>query len=315
VTDEMVSSCPPELATIVDFIRWGASRFNAAGLVFGHGNDSALDDATQLVLHALHLPHDTPPAYGQGKLDANERERVFALLRRRVVERMPVAYLTGEAWFAGLAFKVDENTLIPRSPIAELIVAGFEPWIAGRSIERAADLCTGSGCIGIAMAAHHPDWRVDITDVSEAALTLARFNAEELGVADRVRVVRSDLFEGLQGEKYDLIVSNPPYVSDSDVDALPAEYHHEPALGLRAGHDGLDIVLRMLSEAPQHLTKQGFIIVEVGDSQAPLEALLPRVPFAWVEFAVGQMGVFVLERADLVAHHDAIAAAAQARAR
>jgi ribosomal protein L3 glutamine methyltransferase len=310
-----VESCPAELVSIVDFIRWGASRFNEAGLVFGHGNDSALDDATQLVLHALHLPPDTPPAYGQARLAADERTRVHALLRRRIDERKPVAYLTGEAWFAGLAFKVDETVLVPRSPIAELITAGYEPWIAGRQVQRVLDMCTGSGCIGIATAVHHPSWRVDVTDVSEAALALARSNADELGVADRVTVRRSDLFDGLAGETYDLIVSNPPYVADADVDALPAEYRHEPALGLRAGHDGLDLVLKMLRDAPPHLTGQGFMIVEVGDSQAALEALLPQVPFAWIEFAVGQMGVFVLERADLVAHHAAFAAAAAARAR
>lgn len=300
---------PTELATIIDFIRWGASRFNAAGLTFGHSYDNALDEATQLVLHALHLPHDLSPAYGQAKLTADERAEVFALFRRRIDERKPAAYLTGEAWFAGLPFKSDERALVPRSPIAELIEAHFEPWLAGRSVERALDLCTGSGCIAIAMAHHAPDWRVDGVDISEAALSLARENAEALHVASRVRLIRSDLFEQLAGERYDLIVSNPPYVANAHVDALPKEYGHEPELGLRAGDDGLDFVLRILAQAPDHLTEHGLLIVEVGDSEEALAKLLPRVPFTWIEFRVGQMGVFALERADLVAHAADIRAA------
>jgi len=304
---------PTELATIIDFIRWGASRFNAAGLTFGHSYDNALDEATQLVLHVLHLPHDLSPAYGQAKLTADERAEVFALFRRRIEERKPAAYLTGEAWFTGLAFKSDERALVPRSPIAELIEAHFEPWLGGREVTRALDLCTGSGCIAIAMAVHAPHWRVDGVDISEGALSLARENAQALHVKDRVRLVKSDLFEALAGERYDLIVSNPPYVANAHVDALPREYEYEPALGLRAGDDGLDFALRILEAAPAHLNEQGLLIVEVGDSEAALAELLPEVPFTWIEFKVGQMGVFVLERADLVAHADAIRAAAATR--
>jgi ribosomal protein L3 glutamine methyltransferase len=300
---------PTELATIIDFIRWGASRFNAAGLTFGHSYDNALDEATQLVLHALHLPHDLSPAYGQAKLTADERAEVFALFRRRIDERKPAAYLTGEAWFAGLAFKSDERALVPRSPIAELIEAHFEPWLAGRTVERALDLCTGSGCIAIAMAVHAPDWQVDGVDISEAALSLARENAEALHVANRVRLIRSDLFEQLEGERYDLIVSNPPYVANAHVDALPKEYGYEPELGLRAGDDGLDFALKILAQASEHLTGHGLLIVEVGDSEEALANLLPRVPFTWIEFKVGQMGIFALERADLVAHAADIRAA------
>src|SRR5687768_5082148 len=304
---------PTELATIIDFIRWGASRFNAAGLTFGHSYDNALDEATQLVLHALHLPPDLSPAYGQARLTEEERADVLALFRRRIDERKPAAYLTGEAWFAGLAFKSDERALVPRSPIAELIEAGFEPWLRGRHVERALDLCTGSGCIAIAMAVHAPDWRVDAVDISEDALALARENAAALHVADRVRVIRSDLFEALRGERYDLIVSNPPYVANAHVDALPGEYAHEPALGLRAGDDGLDFALRILAEAPAHMTEDGLLIVEVGDSEGALARALPQVPFTWIEFKVGQMGVFALERADLVEHAQAIRAAAGRR--
>jgi len=304
-----------ELATIIDFIRFGASRFNAAGLTFGHSYDNALDEATQLVLHALHLPHDLSPAYGQAKLTAEERSAVLALFRRRIEERKPAAYLTGEAWFAGLSFKSDPRALVPRSPIAELIESHFEPWLNARPVARALDLCTGSGCIAIAMAVHAQDWHVDAVDISDDALALARENVERFHVGKRVRVVKSNLFEKLSGERYDLIVSNPPYVTDAQTDALPEEYAHEPELGLRAGHDGLDIALRILAEAPEHLNEGGLLIVEVGESEHALAELLPQVPFAWVEFKVGQMGVFVLEREDVVEHHDEIARAAAARAR
>ena len=294
-----------ELFTIIDVIRWGASRFNEAGLSFGHGNDSAIDEATQLVLHSLHLPPDMPPVYGNARLTAEERARVLELFRRRIQERQPAAYLTGEAWFTGLSFKVDQRVLVPRSPIAELIMSGFEPWLGGREVHRVLDLCTGSGCIGIATAVHHPHWQVDIADISEAALELARENVAELD-ASGVRVIQSDLFHALAGERYDLIVSNPPYVPAADVDALPAEYQFEPALGLKSGADGLDLPLRILAAAADHLTENGLLICEVGDSEAALVDLLPQVSFAWVEFKVGQMGVFVLERDDLLAHQIAI---------
>ncbi|MBL8272782.1 MAG: 50S ribosomal protein L3 N(5)-glutamine methyltransferase [Xanthomonadales bacterium] len=299
---------PEQLATIIDFIRWGASRFAAAGLSFGHSYDNALDEATQLVLHALHLPHDLAPAYGAARLSAEERVQVMHLFKRRIDERKPACYLTGEAWFAGLAFKVDERVLVPRSPIAELIEAGFEPWLGGREVRRALDLCTGSGCIGIAMAAHQPGWHVDVADISAGALALARENVAAHHLQRRMRVIESDLYGALGGERYDLIVSNPPYVPDRDVAALPPEYGHEPALGLKGGDDGLDLVLRILAHAPEHLGEGGLLVVEVGDSEEALAALLPQVPFAWVEFKVGQMGVFVLGRDKVLAHQYAIRA-------
>src|SRR5690606_23985959 len=255
---------PAELATIIDFIRYGASRFGAAGLTFGHSYDNALDEATQLVLHALHLPHDMGPAYGQARLTAAEKAEVLALFGRRVTERIPAAYLTGEAWFAGLSFKSDPRALVPRSPIAELIESGFEPWLGGRDVQRALDLCTGSGCIAIAMAVHNPDWMVDGTDLSAQALSLARENVQRLEVGDRVRLLESDLFAALAGQRYELIVSNPPYVTHAEVDALPPEYAHEPELGLRAGEDGLDLALRILYQAPEHLAEAGLLVVEVG---------------------------------------------------
>jgi ribosomal protein L3 glutamine methyltransferase len=224
-----------------------------------------------------------------------------------------VAYLVGEAWFAGMPFKSDRRALVPRSPIAELIEGGFSPWLDGQDVRRALDLCTGSGCIGIAMAAHQPDWQVDIADISDDALALARENIALHQLDRRVRAVRSDLFAGLQGECYDLIVSNPPYVTDAEYASLPGEYAHEPRLGLVAGADGLDIALRILRDAPDHLTEGGLLIVEVGESERALAALLPEVPFVWIEFKDGPMGVFALERHDLAAHAEAIRVAADAR--
>ena len=301
-----------ELFTIIDLIRHGASRFNAAGLSFGHSYDNALDEATQLVLHALHLPHDLSPVYGQARLTDSEKGDVLALFRRRIDERVPAAYLTGEAWFAGLSFKSDPRALVPRSPIAELIEAGFEPWLGGREVRRALDLCTGSGCIAIAMAHYNPEWQVDGVDIDDDALALAAENQARLH-AGNVRLRRSDLFAGLQGETYDLVVTNPPYVTHAETDALPPEYAHEPQLGLRAGDDGLDLALRILRDAPAHLTDGGLLVCEVGEAELALVELLPELPLAWAEFKVGQMGVLVAERADLVAHHDRIRALADAR--
>ncbi|MBN8716630.1 50S ribosomal protein L3 N(5)-glutamine methyltransferase [Thermomonas sp.] len=301
-----------ELQTIIDLIRYGASRFNAAGLTFGHSFDNALDEATQLTLHALHLPHDLPPAYGNARITEAEKEEVLALFLRRIEERIPACYLTGEAWFAGLSFKCDPRALVPRSPIAELIESGFQPWLGDREVRRALDLCTGSGCIAIAMAHYNPDWHVDGADISDDALALARENEARLHV-ENVRFLKSDLFSALQGERYDLIVTNPPYVTNGETDALPREYAHEPELGLRAGDDGLDLALRILRDAPLHLTEDGLLICEVGESERALVKLLPELPLAWVEFKVGQMGIFVAECADLIEHHASIARLADAR--
>ncbi|HEX7348621.1 MAG TPA: 50S ribosomal protein L3 N(5)-glutamine methyltransferase [Rhodanobacteraceae bacterium] len=302
-----------ELATIIDLIRYAASRFNAAGLTFGHSHDNAIDEATHLVLSSLHLPPDLPPAYGSGRLTADEKAAVLALIERRIQTREPVAYLVGEAWFAGMPFKSDPRALVPRSPIAELIEDGFSPWLDGREVEHALDLCTGSGCIGIAIAAYNPRWQVDIADISTDALALARENVAKHQIAAQVQVVQSDLFAGLGERRYDLIVSNPPYVTNDEHAALPGEYAHEPKLGLTAGSDGLDIALRILRDAPSHIADGGLLIVEVGDSERALAALLPDVPFVWLEFKVGPMGVFAIERGDLVQHATAIRVAADAR--
>ena len=301
-----------ELHTIVDLIRYGASRFNANGLTFGHSYDNAIDEATQLVLHALHLPHDLGPAYGQARVTASEKSEILGLFARRIDERIPAAYLTGEAWFAGLSFKSDKRALVPRSPIAELIESGFEPWLGELGVERALDLCTGSGCIAIAMAHYNPNWDVVGIDISDKALALAAENKARLH-AGNVSFLKSDLFGALAGEVFDLIVTNPPYVTHEETDALPPEYAHEPELGLRAGDDGLDLALRILRDAPDHLSEHGLLICEVGEAERALVALLPDVPLAWVEFKVGQMGIFVATRDDLLQHHDRIAALAATR--
>jgi protein-(glutamine-N5) methyltransferase, ribosomal protein L3-specific len=289
------------LRTVRDFIRWGASRFAEAGLVFGHGTDNALDEAAALVLHALHLPPDLPAAWFGAALTRDEREAVAALLRRRIEERLPAAYLTGEAWFAGIPFQVDPRVLIPRSPIAELIEHGFEPWAAGIEVRRILDLGTGSGCIGIACALAFPGAEVDLADVSAEALEVARANVARHGLEDRVRAVRSDGFEALDGT-YDLIVSNPPYVSAAQMRALPPEHRHEPALALAAGPEGLDFALRILREAPARLRDPGLLVVEVGEAADALQARLPELPLIWPEFARGGDGVFVIDSAQLRAH-------------
>ena len=308
----MTADPAAELHTIIDFIRHGASRFNAAGLSFGHSHDNAVDEATQLVLHTLHLPHDLGPAYGQARLTMPEKAEILALFARRIEARVPIAYLTGETWFAGLSFKSDSRALVPRSPIAELIESGFEPWLGGRHVSRALDLCTGSCCIAIAMAHYSPDWEVDGTDISDTALALANENKLRLHV-NNLRLLKSDLFSGLAGEHYQLIVSNPPYVTNAQTDALPTEYSHEPELGLRAGEDGLDLALKILRDAPLHLSRDGLLICEVGESEHALVTLLPDVEFVWIEFKVGQMGVFAVECAELIAHHPSIRALADAR--
>ncbi|WP_018949924.1 MULTISPECIES: 50S ribosomal protein L3 N(5)-glutamine methyltransferase [unclassified Thioalkalivibrio] len=290
------------LRTLRDFIRFGASQFRGAGLTFGHGTDNAFDEAAWLVLHTLHLPLDLPESWWDSRLSEAERTRVVAVLRERIATRKPAAYLTREAWFAGLPFYVDERVLVPRSPLAELIAAGFEPWVDPDGVTRALDLCTGGGCIGIAMALALPQAQVDLADVSPDALAVARINIERHQMGEQVRALQSDVFDGLQaGDRYDLIVSNPPYVDAEDMAALPDEYRHEPALGLAAGGDGLDIVRRILDGAREHLTEDGALIVEVGNSQAAVEAAFPDLPMIWLEFEAGGHGVFLVYARDLPA--------------
>lgn len=302
VTDPQADSEWAPLTTIRDFIRWGASRFNAAGLYFGHGTDNAWDESVQLVLHTLHLSvQDSRPEWLDARLTLSEQQAVARMFDRRIRERVPAAYLTGEAWFAGLKFHVDSRVLVPRSPIAELIEAGFEPWLE-REPERVLDLCTGSGCIGIACAYAFEQAQVDLSDISPDALAVARENIALHQLDDRVAAVESDLFSGLSGRQYDLIVSNPPYVDARDLAAMPAEYHAEPALGLASGDDGLDFTRRLLAQAAEHLSEDGLLVVEVGNSQQALEQAFPSLPMVWVEFERGGHGVFVLPASALRAY-------------
>lgn len=269
-----------------------SQQFEAADLFYGHGTDNSWDEAVYLVFSALGLAFDEDDGIMSRPVTRGELERIQALAKRRTDERLPVAYLVGEAWFAGLPFKVDSRVLIPRSPLAELIVEQFAGLVPAEP-QKILDLCTGSGCIGIACAVAFPDARVDLADISEDALTLARENVLWHEVGERVRVIQADLFDGL-GNAYDLIVTNPPYVSQEEVDDLPEEYRHEPELGLVSNDDGLEIPLRILREAPQHLSENGVLIMEVGYSWQALAARLPKVPFLWLEFANGGEGVCML---------------------
>lgn len=291
------------LRTLRDYIRWAVSRFHAEGLFFGHGTDNAWDEARQLVLGALHLPWEMADSYLDCRLEEDECLHLQELLRRRIEERVPAAYLIGEARFCGLPFFVDERVLVPRSPIGELIDQHFSPWLP-REPARILDLCTGSGCIGIACAYEFPEAEVVLADLSFEALEVANQNIERHGLEDRVYTVQGDGFAGLPRQRFDLIVSNPPYVDAEDFADMPAEYHHEPAMGLACGEDGLDLVRRMLAEAADHLTEQGLLIVEVGNSQVHVEALYPEVDFTWLEFQYGGHGVFLLAAAQCREHQE-----------
>ncbi|MCQ4322447.1 50S ribosomal protein L3 N(5)-glutamine methyltransferase [Stutzerimonas stutzeri] len=281
------------LRTLRDHIRWAVSRFHAEQLFFGHGTDNAWDEARQLVLGALHLPWEMADSYLDCRLEDDEREHLQALLRRRIEQRVPTAYLLGQAWFCGLPFIVNDHVLIPRSPIGQLIGRRFEPWLA-KEPARILDLCAGSGCIGIACAYEFLDAEVLLADLSFEALEVANRNIEQHGLDDRVYTVQGDGFDGLPQQRFDLIVSNPPYVDAEDFADMPAEFQHEPALGLACGDDGLNLVRRILAEAADHLTETGTLIVEVGNSRVHVEALYPEVDFTWLEFADGGHGVFLL---------------------
>lgn len=296
------SEVAQDLYTLRDYLRWTASEFHLAGLFYGHGTQSAWDEAVALCLGALHLPWNVDPAVLEARLLPIERGRIVALVRERINTRRPLPYLLGEAFFAGYPFNVDERVLIPRSPIGELIEDGFAAWFPEEPPEQVLDLCTGSGCIGIATALHLPTCEVTLADISQQALGVARENITRHAVGDRVRVIESDVFERLTGQYFDLIVCNPPYVDARDLATMPAEFRHEPDLALGAGSDGLDIVRQILRHARAHLNDNGWLIVEVGNSDHHLEQAFPHVPFMWLEFERGGQGVFALSAAELDAN-------------
>ncbi|KHT34619.1 50S ribosomal protein L3 N(5)-glutamine methyltransferase [Pectobacterium carotovorum] len=293
--DEAVS----ELHTIQDMLRWAVSRFNAANVYYGHGTDNPWDEAIQLVLPSLYLPLDIPEDMYTSRLITSERQRIVERVIRRVNERIPVAYLTNKAWFCGLEFYVDERVLVPRSPIGELINNYFDEQLP-KTPSHILDLCTGSGCIAIACAQAFPEAEVDAVDISSEALAVTEQNIQQYGLEYRVTPIRSDLFRDLPAIRYDLIVTNPPYVDEEDMFDLPQEFRFEPELGLAAGNDGLDLVRRILACAPDYLSDDGVLICEVGNSMVHLIDQYPDIPFTWLEFDNGGDGVFMLTQSQLV---------------
>ncbi|MFI4885527.1 MAG: 50S ribosomal protein L3 N(5)-glutamine methyltransferase [Steroidobacterales bacterium] len=289
----------PARPTVLALIERGAQRLRRARVFFGHGTDNAWDDSAALVLHALHLPQSGDRAVYARRVGRRGVARVDALLTRRIKERIPAVYLTGETWFAGLPFRVDQRVLIPRSPIAELIERRFAPWIDPGRVRRILDVGTGSGCIAIACAKALPRSRVDAVDISAEALEVAAINVRRHRLGRRVRLVRSDHFSALARERYDIIVANPPYVGRREMSGLPPEYRHEPPLALAAGRDGLDSVRVILREAGRHLSQGGLLIVEVGNSEAAVSRAFKRLPFIWLQFERGGGGVFLLTADEL----------------
>ncbi len=295
-----------DLMTLRDLIRWGTSQFNAAGLNFAQGMPTALDEAVYLCLSALHLPPDFSVEYFDCVLTMDERLKVLDLYEQRIEESKPAAYITHESWFAGLSFYVDERVLIPRSPIAELIEQQFAFWFdEPEQVNNILDMCTGSGCIAIACAYAFEQAQVDASDISADALAVAEINRANHGLEQRVQLIESDLFTDIPQKAYELIICNPPYVSEAEMQQLPAEFEHEPASALTAGKTGMDFVLPVLIEAPEYMSDDGLLVVEVGYSQPALENLLPEVPFFWIDFEHGGQGVFALSALQLGEHREA----------
>lgn len=296
IIDEAVN----DLTSLGDVLRWGASRFDEAKLYFGHGTDNAWDEVLALAMPILHLNIAVKTDLLRLRLTHSERRKLIEAIALRICSRLPVAYITHEAYFAGLKFYVDQRVIIPRSPIAELIDAEFKPWLDPSGIHRILDLCAGSACIAIACAYQFPDAKLDAIELSEDALAVAKKNCQFHQVADQVTLIKSDLFVKVKGQKYDLIVANPPYVDAYDMANLPQEFWHEPRTALAAGEDGLSHAKIILREAINYLTDQGVLIMEVGNSASALIAQFPQLPFTWLQFEHGGEGVCLLTKDDLL---------------
>lgn len=290
----MLMANTDELVTIIDFIRYGISQANAQPLFYGHGTDNSEDDIFSLILSSLNLSVDCHPSFLQSRLTSTEKQHLIEQLKRRIVDQMPVPYLIKQANFCGLNFYVDERVLIPRSPIAELINQQFSPWIEADDVSHILDLCTGSGCIAIACCYAFPEAEVDAVDLSESALTVAEINRQRFDLSQQLNLIQSDCWQKVRKIQYDIIVANPPYVSDTEMQTLPAEYHHEPAMALRADNNGLALVEKIITNAHHYLTEQGILVVEVGNSEEALIEAYPDLPFVWLEFEQGGQGVFLL---------------------
>ena len=296
----MTTENTSDLITVRDHLRYAVSRFTAARLFFCHGSDNAWDEAVYLTLHTLSLPLDRLEPFLDARLLPDERKSLLDIYRRRCEERLPAAYLTNEAWLGEHRFYVDDRVIVPRSFIAELLEEQLTPWVEDPwAIHSALDLCTGSGCLAILTALAFPEAEVDAVDLSEAAMAVAERNVSEYELDDRISIIKSDAFTNLQGKRYDLIISNPPYVNADSVNRLPPEYLHEPEMALGSGEDGLDFTHIILREARQHLTDDGLLIVEIGHNRDELEAAYPNLPFTWLETSAGDQFVFMLQAADL----------------
>jgi ribosomal protein L3 glutamine methyltransferase len=296
----MYSEAKTQLHTLRDLLRFAVSRFNEAGLSFGHGSASAYDEAVYLILHTLHLPLDQLEPFLDARLTKAELEQVLRIIERRAIEKIPAAYLTKEAWLGDFSFYVDERVIVPRSFIAELLRERLVPWIAEPDgIHSALDLCTGSGCLAVLLAYAFENAAIDATDISQEALQVAQKNVTDYDLGHRINLVQSDLFAGLAERRYDLIISNPPYVSAASMTALPEEYRHEPRTALASGEDGLEATRAILRDAASHLTDRGLLIVEIGHNREALERTFPQTPFIWLETSIGDEFVFLLKRDQL----------------
>jgi ribosomal protein L3 glutamine methyltransferase len=295
--------------TVRDWVLSAERRFQAAGLYFGHGTDNARDEAAWLVCATLGIESGQLDAHLQREPTPDQRRTILDLIEARIATRKPLAYLLHEAWFAGLRFYVDERVLVPRSLLGEFILDGFRPWLDPQRVHRALDLCTGSGCIAVALARAFPEARIDAADISSAALEVARINIAAHGLEDRVRAVHSDLFAALGAERYDLIVTNPPYVDAADMANLPVEFQREPQLALAAGRHGLDLINRILAQAADRLNPGGILVAEVGNSSVALQAAFPAMAFTWLTDSSGDESVFLLGAEDLARQQPLFAAA------